>query len=186
MNNLQEEHKCLQMRIFEFMSAVTTCICVVWSLLLAETGKCAVHLFNITWAVVLIVWYNLVGDNSAKNEPRVSLGERQVSKALAILYPGHKFVKVRPDWLKNPETGRNLELDFYNEALKLAVEFNGIQHYAFTAKFHSQDRDAFHLQMHRDRLKAKLCAKHGVHLVIVRHDDTDILHTLKSSTQTAI
>lgn len=37
------------------------------------------------------------------------------------------FVKARPAWLRNPATGRPLELDAYNAALKLAVEFHGIQ-----------------------------------------------------------
>lgn len=48
-----------------------------------------------------------------------------------------EFFKVRPTFLKNPETNRNLELDLYNEELKLAIEFNGYQHYNFSPKFHN-------------------------------------------------
>jgi hypothetical protein len=42
---------------------------------------------------------------------------------------GRQFMSVRPYWLKNPETGRNLELDCYNEEYRLALEYNGVQHY---------------------------------------------------------
>ena len=39
------------------------------------------------------------------------------------------FIKQhRPDWLKYI-TGCNLELDYYCKELKLAFEYNGIQHY---------------------------------------------------------
>jgi hypothetical protein len=38
---------------------------------------------------------------------------------------GYRFKSVRPGWLENPLTGRNLELDCYNEYLKLALEYNG-------------------------------------------------------------
>jgi len=32
------------------------------------------------------------------------------------------FPKVRPDFLRNPKTGRNLELDMYNQDIALALE----------------------------------------------------------------
>ena len=39
--------------------------------------------------------------------------ELHVKKILeAIFYP-LKWVKIRPNWLKNPDTGRNLEIDLY-------------------------------------------------------------------------
>ena len=46
------------------------------------------------------------------------------------------FVKIRPNFLKNEKTGSNLELDCFNKELKIAVEYNGKQHYKFIPFFH--------------------------------------------------
>ena len=35
---------------------------------------------------------------------------------------------LRPQWLKNPKTGRCLELDIYYPDLKFAIEVQGFQH----------------------------------------------------------
>jgi len=78
------------------------------------------------------------------------------------------FSKQRPDWLRNPKTGRNLELDGYNSDLNLGFEYNGAQH----DKFHPMHRgsiQAFKDQQERDRLKIQLCQKHGTKLIIIPH-----------------
>ena len=98
------------------------------------------------------------------------MGERRVGAALRSMFPGHSFVKVRPDWLRNPVTGRNLELDFFCQELGLAVEFNGEQHYRPKAMFHGAPSD-LHRQRQRDQLKALLCEMRGVRLAVVRFDD---------------
>jgi hypothetical protein len=54
--------------------------------------------------------------------------QRQLKKILDEMF-GYQSVTIRPDWLKNPETGRNLEIDIYFPKLKLAVEYQGKQHY---------------------------------------------------------
>lgn len=77
------------------------------------------------------------------------------------------FVKVRPDFLKNPVTQENLELDLYNEELHLAVEYNGSQHYQYNSFMHKQSRDRFQNQQYRDLIKRDLCKKAGITLVIV-------------------
>lgn len=76
------------------------------------------------------------------------------------------FKKSRPDFLKNPKTGRNLELDMYNESLKLAVEYNGIQHRVYAPYFH-KSLDDFLCQVERDKLKSQRCNEVGVTLIIV-------------------
>jgi len=43
---------------------------------------------------------------------------------------GCKFPSKRPNFLKNPKTGFNLELDGYCEELKLAFEYDGEQHFS--------------------------------------------------------
>ena len=76
------------------------------------------------------------------------------------------FNRVRPDFLKNPETGRNLEIDCYNEDLKIGVERNGIQHYVYP-NFTNQSYDDFIKQVRRDKFKIKQCNRNGVYLMIV-------------------
>lgn len=78
------------------------------------------------------------------------------------------FQKIRPNWLKNPKTKKNLELDGYNEDEKLAFEYNGIQHAKFHP-MHNGDVNEFYAQQERDRLKIDLCKKHGVKLLIIPH-----------------
>lgn len=63
---------------------------------------------------------------------------------------GVKFNPARPDWLKNPHTGRNMELDCYNEKLGIAVEYNGRQHYEYSPHFHHNDPMEFQEQRQRD------------------------------------
>lgn len=89
-----------------------------------------------------------------------SNGERTCRYVLESLF-GVPFINSRPDILKNPKTGKNLELDCYNKTLKLALEFNGEYHYK---------SDQFHNTKHieyRDALKKQLCIKHGIHLIVV-------------------
>ena len=77
---------------------------------------------------------------------------------------GRPFPKVRPDWLVNPKTGHRLELDCFNEELRLAVEYDGIQHSVFVPHFHASEA-AFAAQQERDRAKEAACAERGVALV---------------------
>jgi hypothetical protein len=65
------------------------------------------------------------------------------------------FDSVRPDFLKY-KTGKNLEIDLYNEELKMGLEYQGVQHYKYTPYFHKKYED-FLSQMERDKWKkAKL------------------------------
>ncbi len=109
-----------------------------------------------------------------KNRKRLpSKGERICCETMERIY-GVKFTSVYPDWLRNPETGRKLELDCYNDDLKLAVEYNGEQHYNWP-KYPNQTYDEFINQVRRDKLKADLCDQHGVYLIVVpytvKHQD---------------
>ena len=77
-----------------------------------------------------------------------------------------EFPTVRPDFLKNPKTGYNLELDGYNENLKLAFEYNGIQHYKFEKYFHDTEED-FKIQREHDEFKYKKCVELGITLISI-------------------
>lgn len=76
------------------------------------------------------------------------------------------FYKIRPDFLKNDVTGYNLEIDLYNDDLKLAVEVQGDQHYKFTPFFH-RNKDAFLNQKYRDVMKKEKCKNKGITLIEV-------------------
>jgi len=78
------------------------------------------------------------------------------------------FPKVRPDWLKNPKTGRNLELDCYNSKLQIALEYNGEQHYNPKAAY-SKGEEWFKEQQERDKFKQQKCKELNIHLIIVPH-----------------
>ncbi len=96
--------------------------------------------------------------------PRRQLQELMCSVAHEM-YPGYSFKEVRPDWLKNPKTGRNLELDCYCEKLKLNFEGHGIQHLQFDKnnKFLFNNEEEFKKQVERDVFKTKRCEQEKVY-----------------------
>lgn len=97
-----------------------------------------------------------------------SRGERQCRLVMELMY-GQQFPKVRPQFLRNPETGRLLELDCYNESLGLAVEYNGVQHYVWP-NYTNQSYQDFIKQCRRDQLKVDLCDLNNVYLITVPYN----------------
>lgn len=79
---------------------------------------------------------------------------------------GVSFSSVRPTWLRNPLTGRSLELDGYNEELAIAFEYQGRQHYERVSRFQDTD-EKFKMQVFRDEVKKSLCDEHGISLIII-------------------
>ena len=78
---------------------------------------------------------------------------------------GLDFRRVRPAWLRNPQTGRALELDMFSAVPRpIAFEFDGQQHTRYTPFYHGTVR-AFEEAQQRDRLKDRMCREHGVELV---------------------
>ena len=102
-----------------------------------------------------------------KKNKKESKGEAICRRTMENQY-GKKFINVRPDWLVNPVTGRKLELDVYNDELKIAIEYNGQQHAKFVKKFHLTE-DKFKQQQYRDLIKQDLCQKNNVLLITVPH-----------------
>lgn len=101
-----------------------------------------------------------------KEEEKSSKGEKKCKEFLEYLFD-RKFEKVRPDFLTNPITHQPLEIDLYNEELKLAVEYNGKQHYVYNKMMHQNSKDSFRNQQYRDHIKKELCEKNGINLIIV-------------------
>jgi hypothetical protein len=109
---------------------------------------------------------------SSRGPPKESKGEKECRKVLEEIF-GEPFPKARPDILRNFVTSEeediyNLELDCYNPSLKIACEYNGIQHYKFSPFFH-KTRETFHNQKYRDYMKRDLCNKNGIFLIEVPH-----------------
>ena len=101
--------------------------------------------------------------NGGQSEPKESKGER-ASRAAAERIFNKPFIKVRPDFLRNAVTNHNLELDVYNEELKLAIEYSGRQHYEFVPFFH-KNYEAFLNQKYRDEMKKNKCKEQGIQLI---------------------
>ena len=100
---------------------------------------------------------------------RVSFVHEQATRDAFERITGRKFPKVRPRFLRNPASGRNLELDGYCEEMMLAFEYDGELHSTFPNSFHRTYAD-FVAQQQRDRLKEHLCNKAGVRLLRVSCD----------------
>jgi len=95
-------------------------------------------------------------------ECNMSLCERTCRKIFEYIFK-KPFSKSRH--LKNPETNRGLELDGYNEELKIAFEYNGAQHYRKIDYW--QTDETFKDQQNRDILTQKLCKENNIKLVII-------------------
>lgn len=110
-----------------------------------------------------------------KSPNRKSKGEKLCCEIMSRIFD-RPFKTVRPNFLKNPETGRNLEIDCYNEELRLGVEYNGIQHYHYP-NFTGMSKEEFYNQLRRDRFKREACDAHGVYLITVpytvKHEDIE-------------
>lgn len=116
-----------------------------------------------------------------RRPPQESKGELECRRVLENIF-NKPFNKARPNILRNPVTSDeynsdiNLELDCYNEELKIACEYNGIQHYKFNKMFH-KNKDAFMNQKYRDHLKREMCLKNNIKLIevpyTVKHEDIE-------------
>jgi len=73
------------------------------------------------------------------------------------------FLRTRPDWLRNKDDN-GLELDGFNEQLKIAFEHQGIQHYELVPHFQKSEEAFEKLQQH-DEIKRQLCEKRDILLI---------------------
>lgn len=92
-----------------------------------------------------------------------SIGEFTCRKVLNRYFQ-KPFNKIRN--IYNPVTNQFLELDCYNEELKLAIEYQGIQHYKYCPHFH-KNKESFRNQQYRDELKRIYCKQLGITLIEV-------------------
>ena len=111
--------------------------------------------------------YNPLMKKSKKysSSPRVSKGEAECRRVLQEIFR-KPFPNQRPKYMFNSVTGHNLEIDCYNEQLKLGCEYHGRQHYEHVPFMH-KTKDAFRNQQYRDQMKIQICNKLGIKLIIV-------------------
>jgi phage/plasmid-associated DNA primase len=95
-----------------------------------------------------------------------SAAEERFRKALEAKL-GYAMSKTYPVWLQNPRSGCQLELDFYDDINKVAIEYDGPHHYTFPNMYHATQRQ-FIKQKERDHLKDTLCKLNGVKLIRVK------------------
>jgi hypothetical protein len=120
-------------------------------------------------------YYNYHDDNInttksyTKKKITESKGEIECRRVLEEIFR-KPFNKARPNFLRNPVTGGNfnLELDCYNKDLRIAAEYNGIQHSKFVPFFH-KNYEAFLNQKYRDDMKRRICKEQNIILIEVPH-----------------
>jgi hypothetical protein len=78
---------------------------------------------------------------------------------------GEPFPTLRPKFLKG------LEYDGYNSELKLAFEYQGIQHYRFVP-FFQKEITTFEQLLQNDAEKKKLSSEHGITLIEIPYQYT--------------
>jgi hypothetical protein len=92
---------------------------------------------------------------------------------------GYDMPKARPCWLLYPPTQKALELDFYDAAKKMAIEYDGKQHYEFPNAYH-KTRAEFEQQVARDLWKDTACVRHNVRLLRVRASCDPVVDAMRA------
>lgn len=94
-------------------------------------------------------------------ECNVGISERTCRQILEFLFK-KSFPKVRPDWLISLQQ-THLELDGFCEALHLAFEYQGKQHFENVQYFKSN----LQLLQEHDAYKVQKCAENNVRLLVI-------------------
>lgn len=100
-----------------------------------------------------------------KKDTFVSKGEAECKRVLSKILGKSCRSQVRPDFLKNPMTGRNLELDVV--CGNIAVEYHGAHHYHYIPRFHRNGPKDLEYQLWKDTYKIDQCDKNGIYLITV-------------------
>jgi len=73
---------------------------------------------------------------------------------------GKTFPNLRHEFIRNPKTGRKLELDGYCDELKLAFEYDGEYNYKPIVS-----EEKLEEQLYREQIKTKVCIDNGIVLI---------------------
>lgn len=95
--------------------------------------------------------------------------ENKIRNLLEYLFDT-EFPNTKLKWNINPKTKKLLQLDGYSESLRLAFEFQGLQHYQAIKYFKMNSETLTYLQF-KDKVKKDNCVQNNVTLLII--DDND-------------
>lgn len=84
-----------------------------------------------------------------------------------ILGVGNFSREVTWDWLLS-DSGNHLYVDFYIDSLKVAIEYDGEQHYKYVERFH-RNYDGFLEYQRSDNIKSSLLAEHNIKLIRISY-----------------
>lgn len=109
-----------------------------------------------------------MGNKESPTGDRIpSRGEITTHRALLRLFPGEVFIREKSFPHCRSTKDYPLRFDFYCESRRLAIEYNGYQHYFYTPHFHPRGLEDFHNQQANDRIKKKYCHRQGITLICV-------------------
>ncbi len=144
-----------------------------------ETRKKCIDLVESNPIKADALWKNLKKQNRVvwniiENQVREKFGHKKVGECwssetilyyiIESLFPTFKIKRhFRPQFLQG------LELDIYIEEIKVAIEYQGIQH--FQPVKHWGGEEAFQKLKVRDKKKKKLCEAERITLVYFNHDE---------------
>ena len=80
---------------------------------------------------------------------------------------GKPFPTAYPKWLTYK--GRQLELDGYNEGLKMAFEAQGPMHSRYDHRY-DPTYEKYYRRLENDCAKKKLCKRRGIDLILIHYD----------------
>ena len=97
--------------------------------------------------------------NRKSQKKLLSIVKKILNKNLTFYFNCYAF-----DWLKNPKTGYKFELDVWIPELKLAIEYDGIQHFqptTFGGMSKEKATRLFSETQNRDQIKNQLISEHS-------------------------
>ena len=96
---------------------------------------------------------------------RLGISERVCRKFFEILFNKKFPTTTSLKWLVN-ENGYKMHLDGYDDELRIAFEYNGIQHYIYNKHFY-KTKEEFEQRIRDDRRKKELCNQNNIVLIII-------------------
>lgn len=166
-STLQYRVKWIKKNLFEILLILSIIFIVVYAIYrIGETGTWSTDFFYLPTPSPKTT------KSSTTKEPKKDSNGEIRARAFLERYFNKSFPKSRPNFMVNQVTGSkyNLELDCYNESLRLAVEYNGAQHYNYIPFFH-KNKEAFYNQKYRDELKRIKCKELGITLIEIPYTE---------------